>query len=137
MKYQRLVSDKNIKAKFVNLSSTEFALRIILTCLLDVVPLFPKQCYHKYMSRSHPRPHCKYMHMRLLLVSYCFNTCWIKCSADDILIFSLEIGFDTSFRLSPKETICMKCQILFARKNNKNSICLSSAEFAHRIVSVN
>ena len=31
----------------------------------------------------------------------------------------------------------MKCQILFSRKNNKNIISLSSAEFADSIVSVN
>ena len=35
--------------------------------------------------------------------------------------FSLKIGSHTSCKLSPKETICMKCQILFSRKNNKNS----------------
>ena len=31
----------------------------------------------------------------------------------------------------------MKCQILFSRKNKKNIICLSSAESAHSMVSVN
>ena len=31
----------------------------------------------------------------------------------------------------------MKCQILFSRKNKKNIISLSSAEFAHSIESVN
>ena len=31
--------------------------------------------------------------------------------------------------------ICMKCQILFSGKNKKN-ITFSSAEFAHRMVSV-
>ena len=38
---------------------------------------------------------------------------------DIFLIFSSEIGSDTSCKLSPKETICMKCQILFSRKNKK------------------
>ena len=34
---------------------------------------------------------------------------------DIILIFFLQkIGFDTSCKLSPKETICMKCQSLFS-----------------------
>ena len=37
--------------------------------------------------------------------------------------------FDTSCILSPKETICMKCQILFSRRNKKNIISLSSADF--------
>ena len=44
-----------------------------------------------------------------------------KNSADAILkyfsYFSEKIGYDTSCKLSPKETICMKCQILFSRKN--------------------
>ena len=31
----------------------------------------------------------------------------------------------------------MKCQILFSRKNKKIIISLSSAESAHRVVSVN
>ena len=38
------------------------------------------------------------------------------------LIFSQIIGFDTSSKLSPKETICLKCQILFS--GNKETICL-------------
>ena len=42
------------------------------------------------------------------------------------LIFSQKIGFDLSCKLSPEETICMKCQILFSGKN----INLSFAEFA-------
>ena len=39
--------------------------------------------------------------------------------------------------MSPKETICMKCQILFSGKNKKNIINLSSAENAQRVVKVN
>ena len=35
------------------------------------------------------------------------------------------------------ETICMKCQILFAGENKKNTINLSSAELAQRMVKVN
>ena len=45
-------------------------------------------------------------------------------SADDKLmtffLLFLEIGSDTSCKLSPKETICMKCQILVSSKNKKN-----------------
>ena len=37
---------------------------------------------------------------------------------------------------SPKETICMKCQIIFSRKNKKNIISLSSAEFVHSRVRI-
>ena len=33
-----------------------------------------------------------------------------------------------------KETICMKCQILFPRKNKKNILSLPSAEFTYSIV---
>ena len=44
-------------------------------------------------------------------------------------------GFSTALptyiQLSPQETICMKCQILFSRKN---IVSLSSAEFAHSMV---
>ena len=63
-----------------------------------------------------------------------------KNSADNILIFFLifprKIGFDTLCKLSPKETICMKCQFLFSRKHKKNITSLPSSEFAHSIVSV-
>ena len=36
-------------------------------------------------------------------------------SADDKLMIR-KIGFDISCKLSPKETICMKCQNLFSGK---------------------
>ena len=36
-----------------------------------------------------------------------------------------------------KETICMKCQILFSGKNKKNNINLSTAENAQSVVKVN
>ena len=55
-------------------------------------------------------------------------------SADNILkyfsYFSQKTGYDISCRLSPKETICMKCHILFSEKNKKNIVNLSSAENA-------
>ena len=43
---------------------------------------------------------------------------------------------DISYKLSPMETICMKCQILFSGNNKKNIINLPSAEFAQRVVKV-
>ena len=49
------------------------------------------------------------------------------------LIFPQEIGFNISCKLSPLETICMKCQNLFPVKNIIN---LSSAEHTHRVVIV-
>ena len=47
-------------------------------------------------------------------------------SADDKLeIFFQKTGFVISCKLSPEETVCMKCQNLFSGKNkNKNiSVC--------------
>ena len=54
------------------------------------------------------------------------------------LFFSKQTGFDITCKLSPMETVCMKCQILFSRKNkNKKTIIkVSSAELAHRVVEV-
>ena len=42
--------------------------------------------------------------------------------------------FDIFF---PVETICVKCQILFSKKNKKNVINLSSAELSQIVVKVN
>ena len=61
-------------------------------------------------------------------------------SADEIdeilLIFAQKIGFDISCKLSPKKTICMKCQIPFSGKNQKNmSKCLLKC--LPRVLSVN
>ena len=54
-------------------------------------------------------------------------------SADDRLIiyllFPLKIGFDTSCKLSPKETICMRCLILFSGENKKFFKMLSAEIF--------
>ena len=61
-------------------------------------------------------------------------------TADDILKYFLYIsqktGFDILCKLSPMESICMKCQILFSGKNKKNITKLSSAELAKRVVKV-
>ena len=51
-------------------------------------------------------------------------------------LFFLKKGFDSSCKLSPKETICMKCQSLCSGKKNTKNINLSSAEFAQRGVKV-
>ena len=48
------------------------------------------------------------------------------------LFFTEKIEFDISCKLYPKETICMKCKILLG----KNTITLSAAEFAKRMISV-
>ena len=47
-------------------------------------------------------------------------------------------GFDISCKLSPKETVYMKCQNLFSGKNKKNIISvLSAGELVLRAVKVN
>ena len=52
-----------------------------------------------------------------------FIALWANLAADKLtiffLIFSQKIGFGNSCRLSPMETICIKCQSLLSRKNNK------------------
>ena len=52
--------------------------------------------------------------------------------ADDKLMFSYfsqKAGFDISCKLSPVETICMKCQNLFSRESKKKKhFKMSSAE---------
>ena len=52
---------------------------------------------------------------------------------------STRISVDGNFKFFfSAETICMKCQILFSKKNKKNKvISLSSAEFTHSMESVN
>ena len=50
--------------------------------------------------------------------------------------FSKKTGFDSSCKLSPMETICMKCQILLSWKNKSNIINLWSAELSTREVKV-
>ena len=52
------------------------------------------------------------------------------------LFFMQETEVDISCKLSPLETICIKCQILFSGKNKKNVINLLSAELAQRMVKV-
>ena len=52
------------------------------------------------------------------------------------LIFQKKMGFDISCKLSPQETICMKCQCLFSGKNKKNIFNLLSAKFAQRVAKV-
>ena len=68
------------------------------------------------------------------------NALWVKISADDILkyflIFPKKMRFYISSKLSPKETVYMKCQNLFLRKIIKNIISLSSAELVQRVVTV-
>ena len=51
--------------------------------------------------------------------------------------FSQKTGFNISCKMSPLETICMKCNILFPGKIKKNIGNVSSAELNWRVVKVN
>ena len=66
---------------------------------------------------------------------------WVNFSADGVLkyfsYFSKKTDFDSSCKLSPFKTICMKCQILFSGKNKKNITNSSSDELDLRVVKVN
>ena len=68
---------------------------------------------------------CARIKSEVLIKQNYFNhsTLWAY-SADDKLIkfflFFQKTGFGISCKLSPLETICMKCQILFSWKNKKN-----------------
>ena len=44
--------------------------------------------------------------------------------------FFQKTGFDISWKVSPMESICMKCLILFSGRNKKSIIKLTSAELA-------
>ena len=52
------------------------------------------------------------------------------------LIFYQKTGIDISCNLSPKESICMNCQNLFSRKNQKSMVSLSPAELTQSVVKV-
>ena len=62
----------------------------------------------------------------------------LMLSADNILrdftYFFQEIGFDISCKLSPLETICMKCQSLFSGEKKKNILSLLSIDYPQRMV---
>ena len=62
---------------------------------------------------------------------YCYHV-WANSVDDKLMLFylffPLKTGFGISCKLSPLETICMKCQNLFSGKNEKkkfniNVIC--------------
>ena len=56
-----------------------------------------------------------------------FTTLWANSGDNKLMTFFLvfqKTGFEISCKLSPLETICMKCQNLFSGKN-KNNISVS------------
>ena len=61
-----------------------------------------------------------------------FTTLWANAADNKLIIvslFSRKIGFDFSCKLSPKETICMKCQTHFLGKIRKNIKFMSYLEY--------
>ena len=52
------------------------------------------------------------------------------------LIFSQKTGFDISWKLSPNEKICMKCQILFSQKKKKNILMCHLLTFLPSMLSI-
>ena len=72
-----------------------------------------------------------------------FDAALLANSADNklVIFFSYlpqETGFDISCKLSPMETICMQCQILFPGKKNKKNISKCRLlKFLPRVLSVN
>ena len=51
--------------------------------------------------------------------------CKIFCRRHFEIFFPQKIGFDISCKLSPQETVCVKCQNQFwGKETKKSSICL-------------
>ena len=87
-----------------------------------------------------------YIHLPTYYAGSKFSSCHSEILRDDIscnfsplrncqIIFR-RTGFDISGKLSPKETICMKCQILFSKKIKKKYHELLSTEFDWRVIMV-
>ena len=64
----------------------------------------------------------------------------VKFLAEDILkyfsYFPWKTGFDILCKLSPVETICMKCQILFPEKNMKYILNCLLQKILHTVIRV-
>ena len=78
-----------------------------------------------FLQKDMPCMSCTRIKSEVLIKQNYFNhsTLWAY-SADNKLIkfflFFQKTGFGISHKLSPLETTCMKCQILFSRKNKEN-----------------
>ena len=57
-------------------------------------------------------------HLKLSRVGKTFR----KTAIQTVFYFSQKIVFDISYKLSPKEIICMKCQSLFSGKKKESKI---------------
>ena len=51
---------------------------------------------------------------------FTFTTPWADSVDEKLAVFSQKIGNDITDKLSPEETICMKCQPISRKKNTKN-----------------
>ena len=63
-----------------------------------------------------------------------FITLWLIQQTTNWWYFSWlsqKTGFDISCKLSPMETICLKCQILFSVENKKKYVNMSTENFNH------
>ena len=52
------------------------------------------------------------LYWRRFALSHCLT--WANSADDKVMPFSQKTGFDISCKLSPLETICLKCQKLFS-----------------------
>ena len=84
-----------------------------------------------------------------IIITHASCTVKEKKSTDDIFKYFYfsdlfqKTGFDITCKLSPKETVCMKCQILFSQKKKKKKKkkkndhqILASVEFTRSVVKV-
>ena len=75
--------------------------------------------------------------------SYCINfyhSLWANSADDKLMMFSYfsqKTGSDISCKLSPLETICMKCQNQFSGKNKKNISICHLLKILYRVLSIN
>ena len=100
MKCQILFTGKNKKKNITNLSPAELAQKVVKVKML--------------FSRLHEWVHYINLYHSLSKFS--------RRQIDYIFLiyFFQKIGFNIPCKLSPKETICMKCQSLFSGENKKN-----------------
>ena len=68
-----------------------------------------------------------------------FTALWANSADNKLIIFFLiflENRFDISCKLSPKETICMKCQSLFSGEIKKNILECDLLKFLPSMLSM-
>ena len=83
-----------------------------------------------YPARIAPAP------TKIAKLTYYFSSLILFFEDVSRSYFSQKTGFDISCKLSPMETICMKCQILFSETNKNIIINILSTEFVERVEKV-